>query len=615
MSSLIYWKEHCSSGNQRLLSLKCVQEVFTDLILRERESVCVCCTFDGNFDGSFHSQSRHLFIHLYLIWDKNFSTHISACEHQPRIFERVSSSPQSFNHCNQRQLTMERSRADSSSSESSSDGTAISGVPIGMRRQSQNLPTPSTSRASSSKDDATNKERTPSKSVSLDFSFLDLELPAVEANLAIHVIRPELVTTLNLSGNRLEKVPIVIDLFFNLQILDVSQNLLSSLPEGLNNLTNLSTLIGSNNRLNTDSFSKDFGLAMSSCLKVLSLGGNELTCLPPQVLEMSQLRSLYLGSNRITELTKDISRLENLRVLYLGGNQLTSIPHEVGLLQNLQALSLCENRLQALPPSIARLRNLKSLGLHKNLLTALPPEIVKLRGLHELSLRGNPLVCRFVKDFTFECPSLLELAGRAAKVAKVAYSQDALPKNLVEYLETARRCVNSKCKGNQVILLSWSYDVNRLKCCWLNRSNIFYSFLFFSLTATGVYFDSRVEHIKFVDFCGVYRLPLLQYLCSPSCTSPATPALRSNSSDSDDTENDVPLNKLRRVLLGWRVSSSFHSSRLSFMILSFKTISVALLSILFSETRKFFFSTQATGMNFCDTWVMAVPKTKKNLEE
>ena len=323
-----------------------------------------------------------------------------------------------------------------------------------MRRQSQNLPTPSTSRASSSKDDATNKERTPSKSVSLDFSFLDLELPAVEANLAIHVIRPELVTTLNLSGNRLEKVPIVIDLFFNLQILDVSQNLLSSLPEGLNNLTNLSTLIGSNNRLNTDSFSKDFGLAMSSCLKVLSLGGNELTCLPPQVLEMSQLRSLYLGSNRITELTKDISRLENLRVLYLGGNQLTSIPHEVGLLQNLQALSLCENRLQALPPSIARLRNLKSLGLHKNLLTALPPEIVKLRGLHELSLRGNPLVCRFVKDFTFECPSLLELAGRAAKVAKVAYSQDALPKNLVEYLETARRCVNSKCKGNQVILLS-----------------------------------------------------------------------------------------------------------------------------------------------------------------
>jgi Leucine-rich repeat (LRR) protein len=346
---------------------------------------------------------------------------------------------------------MERKRTDSSSSDSSSDGTAITGVPIAMRRQtSRERNLPCTSKATSSRSDATSKqeERIPSKSVSLDFSYLDLELSAVEANLAVHVIRPELITTLNLSGNRLEKVPMIIDLFYNLQILDVSQNYLSGLPEGLNNLKNLATLIGSNNRLNVESFSKDFGISMSGSLKVLSLGGNELTCIPTQVLEMSQLRSLYLGSNRITELTKDICRLENLRVLYLGGNQLTSIPQEVGLLQNLQALSLCENKLQSLPPSIARLRNLKSLGLHKNLLTALPPEIVKLRGLHELSLRGNPLVCRFVKDFTFECPSLLELAGRAVKTAKIPYNQYALPFNLVEYLETARRCVNSKCKGN-----------------------------------------------------------------------------------------------------------------------------------------------------------------------
>jgi hypothetical protein len=26
-----------------------------------------------------------------------------------------------------------------------------------------------------------------------------------------------------------------------------------------------------------------------------------------------------------------------------------------------------------------------------------------------------------------------------------------------------------------------------------------------------------VEHIKFVDFCGKYRIPLLQYLCSSKC--------------------------------------------------------------------------------------------------
>jgi len=33
----------------------------------------------------------------------------------------------------------------------------------------------------------------------------------------------------------------------------------------------------------------------------------------------------------------------------------------------------------------------------------------------------------------------------------------------------------------------------------------------------GVFFDNRVEHVKFVDFCGKYRIPLLQYLCSSKC--------------------------------------------------------------------------------------------------
>lgn len=39
------------------------------------------------------------------------------------------------------------------------------------------------------------------------------------------------------------------------------------------------------------------------------------------------------------------------------------------------------------------------------------------------------------------------------------------------------------------------------------------------LNFAGVFFDNRVEHIKFVDFCGKYRIPLLQYLCSSKCVA------------------------------------------------------------------------------------------------
>lgn len=63
----------------------------------------------------------------------------------------------------------------------------------------------------------------------------------------------------------------------------------------------------------------------------------------------------------------------------------------------------------------------------------------------------------------------------------------------------------------------------------------------------GVYFDTRVSVVKFADFCGVYRLPLLQYLCSPKC-SPNNPSIQATGSSSEDEQ--VAENRLRRVLLG-----------------------------------------------------------------
>ena len=90
----------------------------------------------------------------------------------------------------------------------------------------------------------------------------------------------------------------------------------------------------------------------------------------------------------------------------------------MGLLSQLVSLILCDNRLVTLPSSLAYLRNLQSLSLHNNRLSTLPTGIVTLN-LVELSLRNNPLVVRFVQEMTYDPPSLLELAGRVAKVKKL----------------------------------------------------------------------------------------------------------------------------------------------------------------------------------------------------
>lgn len=312
---------------------------------------------------------------------------------------------------------------------------------------------------------------------------------------------------LHLNYNRLSALPAAVGLFGNLEFLDVSSNGLSAICADVTRLRRLRTLIAKNNRLDESSLPKEFG---SLQLEVLNLSGNRFEEIPLQCTKLRRLQSLSLGGNRLKSIPAEIENLTSLELLYLGGNLISAIPPEVANLPYLSYLVLCDNRIQSVPPQLTRLHSLRSLSLHNNLLTYLPREILSLVHLQELSLRGNPLVVRFVKEMTYDPPSLLELAGRTVKSRNIPYSPCDLPSNLVRYLDLASKCPNPKC--------------------------------------AGVYFDSCVRHIKFVDFCGKYRLPLMHYLCSPECTSPCSSNPQSDAESED--ESSVPADRLQRVLLG-----------------------------------------------------------------
>lgn len=315
------------------------------------------------------------------------------------------------------------------------------------------------------------------------------------------------IRALRLNQNEINILPRTIKLFSSLITLDLSNNNLSYLSDEIVQLRHLRTFIAKNNHIKSVTIPKDFGRMTS--LEVLNLSGNEIKVFPQQITELFRLRYLYLGGNSIVEVPNRIKNLKRLEVLYLGGNCLTDIPAEVGDLCSLTSLTLCDNQLQSLPPTLINLRHLQSLSLHSNNLSTLPQEIVSLN-LVELSLRNNPLVVKFVQDMVDTPPTLLELSARIVKIEKVQYREGDLPLDLMNYLQSACRCVNPKCKG--------------------------------------VYFSSRVEHVKFVDFCGKYRLPLLQYLCSPKCCD--SPVMYPNTSESDTEDEDAARARLRRVLLG-----------------------------------------------------------------
>merc|ERR1712198_437993 len=249
-------------------------------------------------------------------------------------------------------------------------------------------------------------------------------------------------------------------------------------------------------------------VAMFTNLSKLDLSHNRLTSLPDSLTNLVNMTHMILTDNLLTEddLPKSMSMMTKLRTLNMSGNQLEIIPDEIGGLQYLQSLSLSDNKLRRLPETLSTLSRLRVLHLHQNMLTTLPHGLIFITSLQDLSLRDNPLVMRFIRDMELQPATLLELSARVVKLHKLQYSVDALPGSLSRYLNTAHQCLNPDCDG--------------------------------------VYFDHRIEHVKFSDFCGKYRIPLLQYLCSAECSVQYQAC---SDTRKDGEERRLPLS---RVLLG-----------------------------------------------------------------
>jgi len=170
-------------------------------------------------------------------------------------------------------------------------------------------------------------------------------------------------------------------------VLKLSVKQLTSLPPEIGQLTNLTELNLTGSQLT--SLPPEIGQLTN--LTELNLTGNQLTSLLPEIGQLTNLTELNLWRNQLTSLPPEIGQLTNLTELYLGGNQLTSLPPEIFQLKNLTGLYLFYNQLTSLPPEIFQLTNLTELNLSENQLTSLPPEIFQLTNLTELNLSENQL--------------------------------------------------------------------------------------------------------------------------------------------------------------------------------------------------------------------------------
>ncbi|MFZ2890027.1 leucine-rich repeat-containing protein kinase family protein [Sulfuricurvum sp.] len=152
----------------------------------------------------------------------------------------------------------------------------------------------------------------------------------------------------------------IFDLADSLEILDLSNNFLSSLPEDISRLTNLKIAFFSNNR-----FTSVPSFKGCEHLYMVGFKSNQIEMFEEEVLP-DTISWLILTDNRLTTLPKSIGRLRKLQKCALAGNRLETLPDEMAMCRNLELLRLSANNLEAIPAWLWTLPKLSWLAFSGN---------------------------------------------------------------------------------------------------------------------------------------------------------------------------------------------------------------------------------------------------------
>jgi len=156
----------------------------------------------------------------------------------------------------------------------------------------------------------------------------------------------------------------ILQLADTLEILDMSNNRLSSLPNDFDRLHKL---------------------------KILFLSNNQFEHLPTVLGKCANLDTIAFKANRIKTVHGD-ALPPRTRWLILTDNDITTLPERMGQLHGLKKLALAGNKLTSLPNSMANCHHLELIRLSANRFESFPDWLFELPKLAWCALSGNPAV-------------------------------------------------------------------------------------------------------------------------------------------------------------------------------------------------------------------------------
>ena len=153
-------------------------------------------------------------------------------------------------------------------------------------------------------------------------------------------------------------------------------------------------------------------ISLADTLEVLDLSDNQFSTLPDSISKLKKLRILFFARNNFTEFPIILAKCPALsmigfksnqintvaedafppllRWLILTDNKIEKLPKSIGDCHLLQKCALAGNRIESLPAELANCKNLELLRISANKLTAIPQWLFELPKLSWVAFGGNP---------------------------------------------------------------------------------------------------------------------------------------------------------------------------------------------------------------------------------
>ncbi|MBA6390568.1 protein kinase [Colwellia sp. BRX10-3] len=138
-------------------------------------------------------------------------------------------------------------------------------------------------------------------------------------------------------------------------------------------------------------------LSLADSLEILDLSDNQLTSLPNELTQLKKLKIIFASNNLFKVLPEVLGQCENLEMVGFKSNQINQVPAKA-LPDKLRWLILTDNCIETLPDSLGERPQLQKLALAGNKLSKLPLTLAKSSNLELVRISANNIT---------ECPEQL----------------------------------------------------------------------------------------------------------------------------------------------------------------------------------------------------------------